>query len=216
MKSIISVLILAFSAVAVGEDEGVTKQQKEDLVRAFVRYQSFFHGYGSNAVPSPFGRYLLVRKEDQILALKLEKHLPSKTKPHFSASTFSWILFKEKRAVESGKVTLDEPEKKGSDWIRINGFEIEWSSGDWIYLNDKIEVSITEAIEPNEIFSGQELKWFKKTDIAKRTGWDTEETKLLQRALGLEQGGAGQPATRPVVEPEDGDKPQPVSEGRSR
>jgi hypothetical protein len=28
--------------------------------------------------------------------------------------------------------------------------------------------------------------------------------------------GAGQPATRPVVEPEGGDKPQPEAEGRSR
>jgi four helix bundle protein len=31
-----------------------------------------------------------------------------------------------------------------------------------------------------------------------------------------QQGGAGQPATRPVVEPEGGDKPQPEAEGRSR
>ena len=31
-----------------------------------------------------------------------------------------------------------------------------------------------------------------------------------------EQAGAGQPATRPVVEPEGGDKPQPEAEGRSR
>lgn len=31
-----------------------------------------------------------------------------------------------------------------------------------------------------------------------------------------EQGGAGQPATRPVAEPEGGDKPQPDAEGRSR
>ncbi|NBO66780.1 MAG: hypothetical protein EBU88_18375 [Acidobacteria bacterium] len=31
-----------------------------------------------------------------------------------------------------------------------------------------------------------------------------------------EQAGAGQPATRPVVDPESGDKPQPEAEGRSR
>jgi hypothetical protein len=31
-----------------------------------------------------------------------------------------------------------------------------------------------------------------------------------------EQGGAGQPATRPVDKPEGGDKPQPEAEGRSR
>ena len=31
-----------------------------------------------------------------------------------------------------------------------------------------------------------------------------------------EQPGTGQPATRPVVEPEGGDKPQPEAEGRSR
>ena len=31
-----------------------------------------------------------------------------------------------------------------------------------------------------------------------------------------EQTGTGQPATRPVVEPEGGDKPQPEAEGRSR
>ena len=31
-----------------------------------------------------------------------------------------------------------------------------------------------------------------------------------------EPAGAGQPATRPVVEPEGGDKPQPEAEGRSR
>jgi hypothetical protein len=35
-------------------------------------------------------------------------------------------------------------------------------------------------------------------------------------AMDAEQGGAGQPATRPVFESDGGDNPQPESEGRSR
>jgi hypothetical protein len=39
---------------------------------------------------------------------------------------------------------------------------------------------------------------------------------ILAEIRGAEQAGTGQPATRPVVEPESSDKPQPESEGRSQ
>jgi hypothetical protein len=42
------------------------------------------------------------------------------------------------------------------------------------------------------------------------------EVVLLKRPALIEQPGAGQPATRPVNEPEGGGKPQPEAEGRSR
>lgn len=41
-----------------------------------------------------------------------------------------------------------------------------------------------------------------------------EPTYWLQRIGKSEQPGAGQPATRPVVEPEGGEQPQPEAEGR--
>ena len=40
--------------------------------------------------------------------------------------------------------------------------------------------------------------------------------EIAFRTKNCEQDGTGQPATRPVVEPEGGDKPQPEAEGRSR
>ena len=40
--------------------------------------------------------------------------------------------------------------------------------------------------------------------------------KILQKMRESEQAGAGQPATRPVVEPKGSYKPQPEAEGRSR
>jgi hypothetical protein len=43
-----------------------------------------------------------------------------------------------------------------------------------------------------------------------------EPTYWLQRIGKSEQAGTGQPATRPVDEPEGSDKPQPEAEGRSR
>jgi hypothetical protein len=44
-----------------------------------------------------------------------------------------------------------------------------------------------------------------------------ELADILQRSKQeAEQAGSGQPATRPVVEPAGGDKPQPEAEGRSR
>jgi len=43
-----------------------------------------------------------------------------------------------------------------------------------------------------------------------------ERQLYLQKQEPAEQAGTGQPATRPVDEPEGGDKPQPEAEGRSR
>ena len=40
--------------------------------------------------------------------------------------------------------------------------------------------------------------------------------RQIHATASAEQAGAGQPATRPVVEPEGGDKPQPEAEGRAR
>ena len=42
------------------------------------------------------------------------------------------------------------------------------------------------------------------------------ERRFLPKEPKSEQGGTGQPATRPVVEPEGNYKPQPEAEGRSR
>ena len=63
-----------------------------------------------------------------------------------------------------------------------------------------------------------------KQEIAEAFGFDVMALgRSLQRreagdcrfkAPGGEQPGTGQPATRPVVEPEGGDKPQPEAEGR--
>jgi hypothetical protein len=49
---------------------------------------------------------------------------------------------------------------------------------------------------------GPVLNWFQR--------------RFLPKEPKSEQGGTGQPATRPVVEPEGGAKPQPEAEGRSR
>ncbi|MDA9830934.1 hypothetical protein N9C66_06305 [Akkermansiaceae bacterium] len=43
-----------------------------------------------------------------------------------------------------------------------------------------------------------------------------EVSRLLKEQIQAEQAGAGQPATRPESKSEEGDKPQPESEGRSR
>ena len=44
---------------------------------------------------------------------------------------------------------------------------------------------------------------------------ESKEWRIYLKTNG-EQVGTGQPATRPVVQPEGGDKPQPEAEGRSR
>jgi hypothetical protein len=60
-----------------------------------------------------------------------------------------------------------------------------------------------------DVEAGRELL----TKIA--TAYDLPAVRTLDQTKS-EQAGAGQPATRPVVKPEGGDKPQPEAEGRSR
>jgi hypothetical protein len=55
--------------------------------------------------------------------------------------------------------------------------------------------------------------------VSSRFNFQWVDERLIQeyrRKFGAEQPGTGQPATRPVVEPEGSDKPQPEAEGRSR
>ena len=56
-------------------------------------------------------------------------------------------------------------------------------------------------------------------DRARIIAWAREQTKARKAAIEQakgEQPGAWQPASRPVVEPEGGEQPQPEADGRSR
>ena len=56
-------------------------------------------------------------------------------------------------------------------------------------------------------------------DRSRIIAWAREQTKARKTLAGIpqaEQGGTGQPAPRPLVQPEGGDKPQPEAEGRPR
>ena len=63
-------------------------------------------------------------------------------------------------------------------------------------------------------FCGSE--WFELRIYSERYDLLLGEADINSMKPQAEQAGAGQPATRPVVEPEGSDKPQPEAEGRSR
>ncbi len=136
-----------------------------------------------------------------MLALKLEKHIPSESE--YGTSRFSWVSFSSGEQKDSGVIDIEEG-ASGSSLIRADGFEVEWSAGDWIYLDQESEIATTEATEPAEIFSngivspanskGQrgKIAWY-SIDELKR--WHEKARSDAGEKLRIEQLAAKRPAT---------------------
>ena len=175
-------LLIAFSTIA----KPLSNADKEKLFSAYSYWKSVGSGLGWNAVQSPFGRYLLLKNENSLLALKLEKHLPSKGSGQ--AARYSWLLLVDGKLKESGSFDIDEVEGKGSAKIEIGGFNCEWSSGDWVYFDSKLpemEIAKTEATEKDELNNLSTLMWWSQ-DKLKSYEEDNFSNAQLRKAMDLE------------------------------
>ncbi|MGK0189677.1 MAG: hypothetical protein ACI9R3_005494 [Verrucomicrobiales bacterium] len=160
-------------------------EKREGTINWIMSFRSFATGRCDRAIRAPFGRYLLIQREEQILALKLEKHIPSKNK--HGISRFSWVSFFVSKRIDSGIIEFEEG-PGGDTLIRADGFEVEWSAGDWIYLNEEIKVARTEATEITELFSSDvvypvevpakvgKLKWYSLKDLMRL--WQKERREV--------------------------------------
>jgi hypothetical protein len=225
MKKTIHLLLaatLAASASLSAEVLTVSQKDKESILRTYRHWKSLGSGIGSDAIKSPFGRYLLLKNEDTLLGLKLEKHLPS-VQEGGEAARYSWVHIVAGKVEGSGTFVIDEDPgsaaaKGGSYWIEIAGFKCQWSFGDWVYFDQNLpnmEVARTGFTEQVEIAKGEVKLWLSRKEL-ESLAENEPELKLLERILAIEQGGTGRPATRPESKPEGGDKPQPEAERHSR
>jgi hypothetical protein len=100
-----------------------------------------------------------------------------------------------------------------------------FSIGNW-----KVDIKFMVDDKPYAHMANYLVTWRKREDgiwqgkqwvneskqSLKELGFDADGTPLQPRIKEAEQGGTGQPATRPESMPEGSDKPQPEAEGRSR
>jgi hypothetical protein len=100
-----------------------------------------------------------------------------------------------------------------SEEVDVDVFEVtsRRNGGDIDFLmnisDEKLQASYVVLREQRDDNPRKETEWVRTT---------IRLEDLLAENLPKGEGGTGQPATRPVFEPEGSDKPQPESEGRSR
>lgn len=199
-----------------------SQKDKEAILRTYRHWKSLGSGIVSDAVKSPFGRYLILKNEDTLLCLKLDKHLPSVQKGG-EAAKYSWVHIVAGKVAGSGTFVIDEDPrsaaaKNGAYWIEIAGFKCQWSFGDWVYLDHHLpdmEVARTEFTEQGEIAKGEVKLWLSRKEL-ESLNENEPELKLLEEILTIEQAGNGKPATLPESKLDGGDKPQSEAEGHSR
>ncbi len=195
MKKTIYILVAAFFATITSisaETDSLSPEEKKALVDSYKYWKSIGSEIGSNAVKSPFGRYLVLSNEDNLLCLKLEKHLPS-VKEHENAAKYSWVHLVGGIAKDSGTFVIDEdPDSDAADsgayWIEIAGFRCEWSFGDWVYFDESLpsmKMALTEFTEEGEVDEAKIERWISRKQLASFIENDPQ-VKLLEKALEIE------------------------------
>jgi hypothetical protein len=116
--------------------------------------------------------------------------------------------------IRDGKIAEEKEGRYESCYMNRNGWRIDWRDGKLIWSTEGLEregdnssgklmsVAFTWSYDPTHPEAGI-------SETKSPTEWQPEPPKT-------EQGGTGQPATRPASKTEDSDKPQPEAEGRSR
>ncbi|WP_411825559.1 hypothetical protein [Luteolibacter sp. AS25] len=201
MKTSVVATILVTTIIATGFCvEEPLQPSKSELQSGWLRsWRSSAVGYGTSGVRSPFGRYLLLKNERSILALKLEKNhpLPDKSSP---SSDYSWILYQNTNTfdhepdkfeeVQEGTFTTDERSNKRT--INVGGFRCKWSAGGWVYFppeHPNLQMSVTEATEKDEL-KGFNVEWMSKDSIAEKIAADGTLTAVTELIDSQAPGGA--------------------------
>jgi len=147
----------------------------ENLTNLNTHYKSFVTGLGNNAIRAPFGRFILIKRKDVKVALKIIEHIMPRLNQLYNAPNFMgaqyvyyiWDSDNEKYSESSGKVF--EPVEGVADNIYINfaDFRIEWSLSDWLYFSDDITMmAVTECVYIDDVdFENPRIKWYSKKDL---------------------------------------------------
>ena len=85
-----------------------------------------------------------------------------------------------------------------------------------IMVENREEIVLPLRVATFDSLENTISRWQRVEIVVPLVEHDGEDREAFSRTTQAEQGGAGQPATRPQSDTEGGDKAQPESEGRSR
>lgn len=189
---LVAVIIHAYLIASAKE---FSTTEKEELITAYSYWKEIGSGLGSGAIRSPFGRYLLLKNENTLLALKAEKHFRS-ADGNGQASNYSWILLVEGKKMDNGTFSIDEEKGSAFGTIELGGFCCKWSWGDWVYFDPKLpnmEMAVTEATEKNELTDESTSPLWWSHDKLQAYTEGKFSVNELREAMGLE------PAHNPLI-----------------
>ena len=150
----------------------------DDFIESYQQVKSFSVGYSHNAVRAPFGRFLLLRQGDELLAIKITRHKRHSKRDYIDGAFYEWIWMHDDQRDE-GEGWLSQ--EQNNTWIKAHSFSVNWSTGDWFYFSQPdLEMARTEAVEKEEIRSEVDrARWYSKEWVA--ANW--EGTKASLHAL---------------------------------
>lgn len=142
---------------------------------------------GQRAVRAKMNKYFIMRKSNQFGAVRITR----KTTDYDGGAEYEWYLqedgsgnflkdnckhgygkvFENYRKEKTGDNKYNVTDIGGVLKIKCGPFAVEWSGGNWIYLNDSVEIafSTVSSLKKIDVFD-KNLEWFKKTtekDIGK-------------------------------------------------
>ena len=154
--------------------------------RTLEFYRSLVSGLGDNAIRAPFGKFFLIKKGPEYLALRFTEH----TKPQivnqggskyreYKGAKYEWYLQSDgsmdfsKANVRKGSKEITETEVGPTGThgvIDIGSFSVRWSLSDWVYFPDgdrsSIEMSVTEWVRIEDVKPQDELlRWITKEKL---------------------------------------------------
>jgi hypothetical protein len=154
--------------------------------RTMEFYRSLVSSLGDNSVRAPFGKFFLIRRGSEYLALRFIEH----TRPQivnrggskfrdYKGARYEWYLQSDgsmnfsKPNVRKGikEITETEAGPRGSyGVIDVGSFLLRWSLSDWIYFPDgdgsSVAMALTEWVRIEEVNPQDELlRWITKETL---------------------------------------------------
>ncbi len=143
---LLAVAAIAAMAALADEKKNVRMEPENVIVQRMDTLYGLATGIGRTALGAPFGRYLLLRHDDEMLAIKIIQHSSG-----LSKSQYEWVWLRGEKQ-EEGVGWLSETDSQEPDFVVIHSFNVKWSSGDWFYFNKPgLEMARTEIVDKEKI-----------------------------------------------------------------
>ena len=169
MKTLATILLCLFVSL-VSNTSGSSQTATERTIQDLDTLQRLATGVGSTALAAPFGRYFLLRRENELLAIKIIRHSEDLVK-----SQYEWIWLRGEQREEGVGWLSEKFASREPDFLVIHSFNVKWSSGDWFYLDQAgLEMARTEIVDKEAIAAK-----------VKGTTWYTPESLKRQHDAGL-------------------------------